>query len=126
MQLLFEWLKETTAVILVLPASPPSCPVVTLFEKAGYFENLLEDQTKQLAIVISGSKAVKFMSKEERIDWESRSQKKNLDFMCRSLLEASCARDKLSTVTSFVEDSGRFTILHFYRYRMTCILEINY
>jgi len=56
-QQLCEWINEATVVAMVLgPEAPLSSPLITLLEKSGYFETVLEDKTKQLAIIVCADK----------------------------------------------------------------------
>eukprot|EP00026_Physarum_polycephalum_P000180 Phypoly_transcript_00180.p1 GENE.Phypoly_transcript_00180~~Phypoly_transcript_00180.p1 ORF type:complete len:1997 (+),score=348.40 Phypoly_transcript_00180:137-6127(+) len=114
-QLLCEWLKESSAVVLVLSVSPLSHPLIMFLEKYGCFENLLEDKTKMLAVIVPGDKFTKFMDKEKREEWENRHKKEKMDILRKSLVKCSRAQEKRNAVNSLMEDSSRFKFLHFYR-----------
>lgn len=113
---LFGWMKECTALLVVLSNAPVSHALRALLEKSGYLHTVLEDPSKQLAVVVPGDKFINSMDREKREDWETRHKKEKIDALRKSLIKCSRAQEKRNAVSAFIETSGRFKFFHFYRY----------
>lgn len=109
-------IEEADAVVMILSVSPLGHALRSLLERSGFLRAVQEDPTKRLAVIIPGDRFTKYMEKEKREEWEERHRKEKLDALRKSLIRCSRAQEKRSAVSAFMESSGRFKFIHFYRY----------